>query len=62
MLGNVLNLVGGGDGDGGGEVKLVGTDHSEQTGSEFKFVSASDSNVVVKMKNDGVVEIGVYWI
>lgn len=60
MLGNTLNVV---DGGGDGDVTLVGTDGSMKTGSEFKFASADDSNVEVKLDEESNrIVIGVYYV
>ena len=51
---------------GDGEVTLMGTSDSGATSPEFKFKSADDSNVVVKVSGSGSgaprIEIGVYYV
>ena len=46
----------------GGEVTLSGTDNSSHKGSEFKFQSADDSNIIVNVNANGVITIGCYYV
>ena len=46
----------------GGEVTLSGTDNSSHKGSEFKFQSADDSNIIVNVDANGVITIGAYYL
>ena len=46
----------------GGEVTLSGTDSSSHTGNEFKFQSASDSNIIVNVDANGNITIGCYYL
>lgn len=46
----------------GGEVDLSGTDGTHKKGSAFKFQSASDSNIIVSIDNNGVITIGAYYL
>lgn len=46
----------------GGEVDLSGTDGTHKKGSAFKFQSAGDSNINVSIDNNGVIEIGCYYV
>lgn len=43
-------------------VDLSGTDGTHKRGSEFKFQSASDSNINVSIDNNGVIVVGCYYI
>lgn len=47
-----------------GTVALVGTDGSRAESGEFRFLSASDANVVVEVVPSAVpeVKIGVYYV
>lgn len=49
-------------GGGGGDVTVTGTDESSHTGTEFKFVSATDSNIVVSVDSLGNMTIGAYYL
>lgn len=46
----------------GGEVDLSGTDGTHKKGSAFKFKSADDSNIIVSIDNNGVIELGCYYL
>ena len=59
----VIRFVGKMPSGGGGEVTVTGTDATEHTGSEFRFVSASNSNISVSVNPDtGAMTIGAYYV
>ena len=41
---------------------LSGTDNSSHYGHEFKFQSASDSNIIVNVDANGVITLGAYYL
>lgn len=57
-----MACLSGGGGGGSGDITLSGTDNSSHKGSEFRFVSAANSNISVSIDPNGQIVFGCYYI